>query len=76
MTGDFPATHVADDQRVYSWIDHGYPLAMTNIAVERSTMFHGRSTIAKAIFNSYVKLPAGKWMIPEWIMMDHNGLMD
>ena len=36
-----------------------YPLVMTNIALERSTIFvwenRGKSTMSMAIFNSYVK---------------------
>ena len=31
-----------------------YPLVMTNIAMERSTILMGKSTISMAIFNSYV----------------------
>jgi len=37
-----------------------YPLVMTNIAMERSTMLlMGKSTISMAIFNSYFDITRG-----------------
>ena len=40
-----------------------YPLVMTNIAMERSTIFNGKIHYFDwAIFNSYVSLPEGTWI--------------
>ena len=36
-----------------------YPLVMTNIAMEKKTIFNGKLTISMAIFNCYVSLPEG-----------------
>ena len=40
-------------------ICHENPLVMTNIAMERSTIFNGKIHDSMAIFNSYVSLPEG-----------------
>ena len=44
-----------------------YPLVITNIAMERSTIFNGEIHYFDwVIFNSYVKLPEGKYHCKVW----------
>ena len=44
--------------------NHSYSLVNSHIAVERSTIFHGKTyNFDWAIFNSYVQLPEGSWLV-------------
>ena len=43
---------------------YSYPLEISHIAVEKSTSFHGKThNFDWAIFNSYVQLPEGSWLV-------------
>ena len=48
-----------------------YPLVITQIAVERSTIFIGKThENSMVVFNSYVKLLEGKRMVIFWDNLD------
>ena len=44
-----------------TFYQHCIPSGYVKIAMERSTIFHGKIHYKWAIFNSYVKLPEGIW---------------
>ena len=46
-------------------VDNGeqYPLVNIQKTMERSTIFNGKINYQWSIFNSYVKLPEGIWLI-------------
>ena len=53
-----------------------YPLVICYITIERSTLFlMGKSTISMAIFNSYVKLPEGIYLLIESTVFVYNTIV-